>query len=115
MSNMDGRSGWSGTVEQCADALSLLLADGKLNYHRAPNDIIDDAFIFEKTTGLKHLFKTVVKGNGKYSQFVKAILKLMSDGRYGRGYILRIYYTRIYVYTGARLSIERYIYIERER
>ena len=80
---VDSRAGWVGKVADCAEGLAVLLKDGKIEYDRAPSDPASETFMMDNTAGLVHLFKMIPKGNGKYSMFVKGILKLMADDRYG--------------------------------
>ena len=75
---MDTRAAWTGTVDAAADALSLLLANGKLKYVE-PDSPVDEDFMEKNMPGLKQMFAEIPKGNGKYSMFVRAVLKLMTD------------------------------------
>ena len=75
---MDTRAAWSGTVDAAADALSTLLENGKLKYVE-PSDPVDEDFMNKNMPGLKKMFAEIPKGNGKYSMFVRAVLKLMTD------------------------------------
>jgi hypothetical protein len=79
---MESRAGWSGSVQDCADQLEALFANGNIEYDKSPNDSADEDAIESNALGLKNLFDLIPKGNGRWTTFVKAILKLMSSGRY---------------------------------
>lgn len=90
-------SSWAGTVDECADALAPLLADGKPRYGRLPSEGADEAYIIEKSTELVTLFTAIPRGNGKYSVFLKAVLKLMTANKYGKSFLVFIIATNQYI------------------
>ena len=77
------RASWAGTVDECADALTILLVNGPLEYKAKHSEQAKGEFMHEHLAGLHKLFRIIPKGNAKYSTFVKAILKMMAEGKYG--------------------------------
>jgi hypothetical protein len=80
------RSGWDGSLDEGVDALSLLYASGKLTYAPTACDRPNEEFMTANADGLHKLFQVIPKGNGKYSTFVKVLLRKMADGSYSMGY-----------------------------
>jgi hypothetical protein len=78
---MDTRAGWVGSIDDCANALQPLFADGVIIYNRSPSDPADEDAI--QGMNLRLLFQVVPKGNARWSTLVKAILKLMSGCLFG--------------------------------
>jgi hypothetical protein len=76
---MEGRAGWNGSVLECSQALRVLLAPGKPTYRPQPSDPCDDVWMVEHMNGIHNMFSIIPRGNGKYSTFVKGVLKVMSD------------------------------------
>jgi hypothetical protein len=89
---------WPGTVDECANALAPLLSDGKPRYARLPSEAADENFILEKKDELVTLFAAIPRGNGKYSVFLKAVLKLMTANKYGKSVLVFIIPTNQYIY-----------------
>lgn len=73
------RASFDGSTTEYAGAISILFANGKLVHTAAPNDAVNEQWVVEHNTGLLHLFAAIEK----YSMFVKGLLRLMSDERYG--------------------------------
>ena len=76
-------SSWNGTVLECADALAPLLHKGRPKYTSKADDPVDEEWMKDNVDQLRVLFDAIPAGNGTYSMFVKATLKLMSDNKYG--------------------------------
>ena len=47
--------------------------------------LVDEEFMERNKAGMQRMFEVIPRGNGKYITFVKTILKLMADDKYGRG------------------------------
>jgi hypothetical protein len=89
---------WPGTVDECANALAPLLSDGKPRYARLPSEPPDENFMIDKKDELVTLFAAIPHGNGNYSVFFKAILKLMTANKYGKSVLVFIIPTNQYIY-----------------
>ena len=73
---------WSGSPEQCADAIVAFFADGRIEYVCPGDGPADVTRLTELKSEIQQMIGHMPKLNARWKQYVKGVLVLMQDGRY---------------------------------
>ena len=73
---------WSGSPEQCADAIAAFFVDGRIEYVCPGDGPADVTRLTELKAEIQSMIGHMPKLNARWKQYVKGVLVLMQDGRY---------------------------------